>query len=530
MGRQPLGTDAVTRGTAVALGAMVLAVFVVANDFTALSVALTHIEADFDSDVSTVQWVVNAYALVFGVLIVTAGRLADLLGRKRLFLIGAAIFAVFSVLAGVAPDIGWLIAARALMGVGGAIMWPATLGMTYALLPGRKAGLAGGLVIGSAGLGNAAGPLLGGMFTDLLSWRWVLLVNLPIAAITALVVWKTVPESRGASEERHVDVPGVATLSLGLVSLLLALDVGSQAGFGSVPVVALLVASPVFLAAFVRAERRGGERALLPPDVLGNRRFRVVCLSVLLLSPTFFAALVFVPQYLQKILDYSALASGAALLPMMLVFAVVSFWAGTLYDRLGAKLIVSAGALSICAGLLLVSLVGTGSPYAALVPGLVVLGIGVGLFYSSITTEGVTALDPSRSSLAGAIVYMVQVAGGSIGLGLTTAIFTAVSQNALRDDASRVGIAANPNDLDAVQGILAGTDSAQEVLVSYPAAVADKLVELAGDAFVTGMQWALRVDVALAFGGFLVALFFVGGSVRDLRLSGRRAPGASDVA
>jgi EmrB/QacA subfamily drug resistance transporter len=511
------------RGTVVPLGAMALAVFVVANDFTALSVALPSIEADFDSDVSTVQWVVNAYALVFGVLIVTGGRLADLLGRRRLFLVGSAIFAVFSALAGAAPEIGWLIGARALMGIGGAIMWPATLGMTYALLPGRKAGLAGGLIIGSAGLGNACGPLLGGMFTDWLSWRWVLLVNLPVAAVTALVVWKTVPESRGADDERHVDVLGILTVSLGLVAALLALDLGSETAWGSVPVVVLLLASPVLLAAFVWVERREGERALLPPDVVRSRQFRIVCLSVLLLSPTFFAALVFVPQYLQKILGYSALGAGAGLLPMMLVFAVVSFWAGTLYDRLGAKLIVSAGALSICLGLLLVSLVGTGSAYAALVPGLVVMGIGVGLYYSSITTAGVTALDPSRSSLAGATVYMVQVAGGSIGLGLTTAIFTEVSGRTLRNDASELGIASNTHDLDAVRGTLAGTDSAAQVLASFPQTLADQLVSLAGDAFVTGMQWALRVDVLLALGGFLVALFFVGGPLRDLRLPRRRS-------
>jgi hypothetical protein len=197
---------------------------------------------------------------------------------------------------------------------------------------------------------------------------------------------------------------------------------------------------------------------------------------------------------------------------------VVSLWAGTLYERLGAKPIVSAGALSICLGLLLVSLVGTGSAYAALVPGLVAMGIGVGLYYSTITTAGVTALDASRSSLAGAVVYMVQIAGGSIGLGLTTAIFTGVSQATLRRDASELGIAANAEDLDAVHGILAGTDSAQQVLASYPQTVAHQLVSLAEDAFVTGMQWALRVDVALAFAGFLVALFCVGGSIRALRL------------
>ncbi|HXV34046.1 MAG TPA: MFS transporter [Gaiellaceae bacterium] len=503
-------------GSAVALVAMAFAVFVIANDFTALTVALPSIEAEFDSDVGTVQWVINAYALVFGVLIVTGGRLADLFGRKRLFLLGAAVFATFSVLAGAAQDLTWLIACRGLMGIGGALIWPATLGLTYALLPGR-AGLAGGLIIGSAGLGNAAGPLLGGVLTDALSWRWVLFVNLPIAALAALAVWRTVPESRGGEEERRIDYLGIATLSLALVSLLLALDLGSEIGWDAWPVIALFVASPALLVAFYRVERRAGEAALLPPDVLANRHFRMVCLSVLLMSPTFFAVLMYLPQYLQKIQGYSPLEAGAALLPLMAVFAVVSFFAGSAYDRIGAKPVVSGGALAICVGLLLLSLVGTGSAYAVLVPGMVLMGVGIGLYYSSVTTAGVTSVDPTRASLAGAIVYMFQVGGGSIGLGLTTAVFSGASSRRLESDAAAEGISADEDDLEAVQGILAGTESAKEVVASFPAQVADRLVALAGDAFVAGMQWAFRVDVLIAFGGFLVALFFVGGPLRGRR-------------
>jgi EmrB/QacA subfamily drug resistance transporter len=512
--KAPAGAGGLGRDTVVALVAMSLAVFTVALDFTALAVALPSIEADFDSDVSTVQWVINAYALVFAVSIVTGGRLADLFGRKRLFLVGAALFAAFSLLGSVAPDVGWLIGARGLTGIGGAVMWPATLGLTYALLPAERAGLAGGLIIGSAGFGNAAGPLIGGALTDWLSWRWVLLVNVPVAAIAAFVVWRKVPESRGREETGRIDYAGIGTLTLSLVALLLALDLGPETGWSSPLVIGLFVAAPLLFAAFAWVERRAGEGALLPPDVLGSARFRLVCLSVLLMSPSFFAALVYLPQYLQKIQGDSALGAGAGLLPLMLVFTLVSFWAGSLYERLGAKPIVSAGALAICVGLVLLSLVSTDSAYAALLPGMVVFGFGIGLYYSSVTTAGVTAVDPSRASLAGAIVYMVQVAGGSIGLGLTTAVFTGVSQERLRSDAADMGIATGGKDLDAVDGILAGTESAQSVLASFPRDVADQLVALASDAFVAGMQWGFRVDAALAFGGFLVALFFVGGALR----------------
>src|SRR5215213_4651192 len=173
--------DKIDRGTVMALVALALAIFVIANDFTALSIALPAMEKDFDADVDTVQWVINAYALVFGVLIVTGGRLADLFGRRRIFFVGSAIFAGFSLLGALAPSPIWLIACRALMGIGGAMMWPAILGMTYAALPESKAGLAGGLIIGSAGFGNAAGPLIGGAITDSFGWQWVLVLNLPVA-------------------------------------------------------------------------------------------------------------------------------------------------------------------------------------------------------------------------------------------------------------------------------------------------------------------------------------------------------------
>src|SRR5438270_8548394 len=158
--------DSLSRSAIAGLIAMGLAVLVIANDFTALSVALPAMEKEFNADVTTVQWVINGYALVFGVLIVTGGRLADMFGRRRIFFIGTAIFAVFSVIGGMAPSVGVLLACRALMGVGGAMMWPAILGMTYAMLPPSRAGLAGGLILGAAGFGNAVGPLIGGFLTD----------------------------------------------------------------------------------------------------------------------------------------------------------------------------------------------------------------------------------------------------------------------------------------------------------------------------------------------------------------------------
>jgi EmrB/QacA subfamily drug resistance transporter len=499
------------RATLLALGAMALAVFVIANDVTALSVALPDIESDFDSDVTTVQWVINAYALIFGVLIVTGGRLADMFGRRRLFFIGAAIFALFSVLGGAAQDELWLIVCRALMGIGGAIMWPAALGMTYDVLPADKAGLAGGLIIGVAGFGNAAGPLLGGALTEAVSWRAIMYLNLPIAALACFATWRAIDESKSDTGRERIDYAGIASLSVGLIALLVALDQVTDWGWSDPRILGLFALCVLLLVAFAINERRAGSWALIPRDVMANADFRAACIATLMMSAVFFASLLFLPQFFQKILGYSPLEAGAGLLPMMAVFAVTSFVAGGLYARLGPKLIVSAGAVCLTLGAFLVSLIERDSGFTALVPGMVIMGIGVGLFYSSITTAAVTALDPSRSSLAGGIVYMFQVAGGSVGLGLTTTVFITASEDQLQGSLDGSGL--RNSEIDALHGALAGTESAAEILSRFSAEAADRILELVREAFAAGMQWAFRLVAVLAFVGLVISVLFVGGSL-----------------
>lgn len=441
---------------------MGIAVVVIANDFSAINVALPTMERDFDTNVNTIQWVINAYALTFGVMIVTGGRLADMFGRRNAFFLGTAIFASMSALGGAAQSEAWLIATRTLMGIGGALMWPSILGMTYALLPEDKAGLAGGIVIGAAGLGNAIGPLIGGVLTDALSWRWIFFLNVPISAFAVLVTYRLVKVAEPDPGEQRIDYAGIATLSAGLVSLLVALDQVDDWGFGDPRVIGLLAIAAVLLLAFVPIEWRAGSDALVPRAVMANETFRASCLAILLMSATFFAALLYLPQFMQHQLGYSPLGAGVGMLPFLATFACVSFVAGPLYERLGAKLLATVGALCITIAPFVFSLVGGHSHYSSLIVGMVVLGIGIGSFYPTATTVGVTSVDQSQTSLAGGIVYMFQIAGGSIGLGLTTMVFSA-------------------------QG-----------------------------SFVEGIEAAFRLDSALSLLGFLIALFFVGG-----RLLGR---------
>src|SRR3954453_6234444 len=244
------------------------AVVVIANDFTAVNVALPTMESDFHTNINTIQWVVNAYALTFGGMIVTGGRLADMFGRRRGVFPGTPIFPSMSALGGAAQTESWLIASRVLMGIGGALMWPAILGMTYELVPKERAGLAGGVIIGAAGLGNAMGPLIGGVLTDALSWRWIFFVNVPVSIFAVLVTWFLVKVEEPDAGEQRIDYGGVAALSVGLVSLLIALDQVDDWGWGDPKVIGLLAIAALLVAAFVPIERRAGENALVPSEVM----------------------------------------------------------------------------------------------------------------------------------------------------------------------------------------------------------------------------------------------------------------------
>ena len=505
---KPAG-DKLDRGTLLALLAMGVSVLIIANDFTAMNLALTDIEADFDSDITTVTWVINAYTLVFGVLIVTGGRVADLLGRRRMFVVGAGIFALFSLLGGLAPSEGVLIASRAVMGIGGALMWPAILGMTYAILPEARAGLAGGLILGAAGAGNAIGPLLGGALTEI-SWRLILFVNIPIAAVAVAITLATVHVAEPEATDEKIDVPGSITLALSVVSLLIALDQATSWGWGDPRTIGLIVVFVVLLVVFGLVERRQGRNALLPPDVLRSRDFRAAALGMLLLSPIFFSTMLFVPQFFQKISQFTPVEAGLATLPFLAVFAAVSFVSGAIYDRAGPKITITAGGALLTVGMFAFTFIDASSSWAALVPGMVLAGLGAGLYYGSITTYGVTALDPSRSSLAGGVIYMAQIAGGSIGLGITTAVFAGVSRNELTARIGDLGLTLESAQARIAEGILAGTDSAKELFDDFPGAAGRALQDAVSDAFASGFTDTFLVVGGIAVLGVLVCALLIG--------------------
>ena len=499
-----------------ALAALGLANLMLAQDLASLNVALPSIERSLNIDLPTAQWIVNAYLLVYGMVVVTGGRLADELGRRRVFLIGVAIFAGASFLAGLAPQAYWLIGARALMGIGSGLMLPAVAGMAYAALPEDRAELAGGLTVGAYGIGMAVGPIVGGALVEYIGWRWIQFVNLPIAALVMLGVWRTVRPTPAGARPR-IDYAGIVTLSAGLVALLVALDQVTAWGWTDWRIRLGLGLAVVFLALFVAVERRVGAEALIPGDIIRIRGVALPCVLRALMAPAYVAAVLYLPQIMQKLLGLSPLASGIGMAPMLGTYAVVSFLVGSLAGRLSDRLAIIAGLGGLAIGPFLLSGFSVATGYTGLVLGMAVMGSGLGLFQPASNTIAVEADDRGRKSLASGLVMMFQFVGGAVGLGLTTTVVASAERGAVDQHLAELGVALPAAQRAALNGLLAGTDSAQQVLGQFDPAAAQRLFEIASGAFADGVRSGLRLDAGLAAIAVLLAVFLLKGVPRRAR-------------
>lgn len=399
-----------------------LALFLITIDFTAFSPAIPAIEQEFSIGVTTSQWIINGYALMFGVLIVTGGRLADIYGRRRLFFIGSTIFLLFSLVGGLSLNTVTLLISRIVIGAGAALMWPSILGIAYTLVPLTRAGQVGGLVMAVSGLANAIGPILGGVLSDLWGWRWIFLINIPITLLSVFLCWRFVPDDAPTKPPQKVDYAGVIMLMVSVFSLLFGMYVAAEIGFYRLLTLYFFLVFFIAVVIFVFLEVKKGKYALIPGDIIVNKKFTVVGAITFVTAVVFFSTILYMPQFFAKFLGFSAIDSGLALLPLMVSFGVISFLSGRVYLNFGPKLIICVGMLLMGAGMLWLSLLSAESRYIDLVPGLILLGLGLGLFNPAVTTFVVTIVDPGRESLASAILFMFKASGGALGLGLNAVI------------------------------------------------------------------------------------------------------------
>jgi len=395
-------TDGLAYGTARArwvLLATVLGSGMAFIDATVVTIALPHIGEELDAGTAGLQWTVNGYALTLAAFLLLGGSLGDRFGRRRVFLVGVAWFTVGSALCGFAPDIGTLVAARLVQGIGGALLTPGSLSILQSSFDEQDRGRAIGAWSGLGGIAGAAAPFLGGWIVDVASWRWIFFINLPLAAVVAAVTLRHVPESRDPQAARALDVAGTLLGAVGLAGLAYGFTAWPDLGPGDPRVAGSLALAVAALVAFVLVERRA-THPLLPLRLFRWRPFTGANATTFLVYAALGGVFFFLVVTLQVVAGYSALAAGLAPLPVTVLLLLLSARAGALGTRIGPRLPMTAGPLGCAAGAVLLAGIGDRAPYlTAVLPGVLVLGLGLALTVAPLTS---TALAAAPDRLAGA--------------------------------------------------------------------------------------------------------------------------------
>ncbi len=408
------------------LALLAMAQFVVILDASIVNVALPTIGRALEFSQDDLSWVVNSYVLVFGGFLLLGGRLADLLGPRRVFLGGMAVFGLASLAGGFAQTDVQLIVARVVQGLGAAIISPAALSIvTRTFAEGRERNTALGVWGAVAGSGGAAGVLLGGVLTEYLSWRWVLFVNVPIAVAVIIAGPRLLTEFRREGSGRSFDVTGAFTVTAGLALLVYTLVDAEQAGWASTQTIVLGAVSAALLAAFVVVERRARE-PLVPFTIFRLRTLRGANIIGLLVGAGLFSMFFFISLYLQLVLGMDALEAGLAYLPLALTIIAAAGIAAQLVTRIGFKPTLILGALFVAAGLFWFSRVSADGAYASDVLGPSLLAaVGLGFSFVPVTIAAVTGTEPSEAGLASGLINTSQQIGGALGLAVLSTIATA---------------------------------------------------------------------------------------------------------
>jgi EmrB/QacA subfamily drug resistance transporter len=417
--------------------------FVIVIDASIVNVALPSIGRHLHFARADLSWVVNAYTLTFGGFLLLGGRLADLLGRRRMFMLGLVLFSVASFAGGIAQSEGWLIVARAVQGLGGAIVSPAALSIiTTTFAEGAERNRALGIWGAVAGAGGAAGVLLGGILTSGLSWRWVLFVNVPIGLTAALLAPRTLVESRADGGATTFDLPGAVTVTAGLSLLVYAIVDTVNVGWGSTTTLLRLAGAVVLLVAFLTIEARQ-RHPLMPFSIVRLRTLRGADVVGLLIGMSLFSMFFFISLYLQNVLHYSPIKTGISYLPLAVGIIVSAGAASQLVTRFGFKPPLIAGLLLIAAGLLWFSRVpGTGGAYAADILGPSLLAAaGLGFAFVPVTIAAVTGTRPHEAGLASGLINTSQQVGGALGLAILATIANSHTQSLLRSGVHNASVA-----------------------------------------------------------------------------------------
>jgi EmrB/QacA subfamily drug resistance transporter len=483
-----------------------VATFMLLLDITVVNVALPSIRDDLGASFSDLQWVVDAYALTLAALVLTAGSLADRLGRRRLFVVGLAIFSAASLLCGFSPDPTFLNLSRALQGVGGAIMFAVSLALVAQEFPaGRERGTAMGIYGATIGVAVAIGPLVGGALTDGIGWQSIFFLNVPIGLAAIALTYLKIRESRDPNAT-SVDWPGVASFSVGLFLLVLALVRGNDEGWGSTMIVSLFAGSAALMAAFAVIESRVRE-PMLPLGLFKRPAFTGVQIAAFAVSASAFALFLYITLYFQNYLGYSPLQAGLRYLPI----TVVSFFAapisGMLLSRVPARVLMSAGLAIAGAGLLLMSGLNAGDEWTALLGGFLVLGVGVGLLNPVIGDVALSVVPKERSGMAAGINDTFRQVGVSVGVAVWGAVFVGTGADKVRELTTGTSSATGDHPRQLVEAASSG--SLHQAVAGLPPQAQHTVANAAGEGFLAGFNQVLTLGALICFAGAALALWLV---------------------
>ncbi|RZL89987.1 MAG: DHA2 family efflux MFS transporter permease subunit [Variovorax sp.] len=478
-------------------------------DGTVVNVALPAIQNDLRATAFQAQWVVESYALFLAALLLVGGALGDLFGRRRIFAIGVAVFALASVACALAGSVQQLIAARAVQGIGGALLVPGSLALISAAFPEKERGRAIGTWSGASGITAAVGPVLGGFLVDHYSWIWAFLVNVPMAIAVLLIVWRHVPESRGkASAAGGLDGWGAALATVALGGIVYAFIEAPTQGWASPAVLAALVAGVAASAAFVVVEGRV-RSPMLPLGLLRIGNFGGANLLTLLLYAALGGGLYFFPLNLIQVQGYSATAAGAALLPFILIMFALSGWAGQLVDRFGPRLPLVVGPTIAAAGFALFAVPGVGVNYwTGFFPAVVVLGFGMTVTVAPLTTTVMNAVGPDLAGVASGVNNAVSRAAAVLAIAVFGVVIAWAFDAALAEDLRAAGASAEVTAFfESQRSRLAGA----EMPPGIDSATAATLRTVVAESFVAGFRWVMLLSAGLALLSALSAWMMIEG-------------------
>jgi EmrB/QacA subfamily drug resistance transporter len=406
------------------LAAVAFGLFMIMLDNTVVNVALPSIASDLKISISELEWIVTGYALTFAALLITGGKLADMYGRRRIFVIGLTIFSLSSLACGLAPNAGFLIGARAVQGLGAALMNPATLSIITATFPPRQRGQAIGIWAGVSAMALAIGPLVGGLIVDNFSWNWIFFINVPIGVLGIVVSQLVIKESRDTSHEQSIDLPGLLTSGLALFALSYALIEGNTKGWSSPEIIGLFAAAAVLVVAFILLESRQ-RLPMLDLSLFRINSFVGSNVVALLVSLGMFGVFFFISLYVQNILGYSPTKAGAIFLPMTILIILIAPVAGKLSDRVGGRWLIGGGMTLLGISLLLYQRITVTSGFWTLLPSLILGGIGMAMTMSPMTSVAMGSVPVDKAGVGSGVLNSFRQMGGALGIAIMGAILAA---------------------------------------------------------------------------------------------------------